>query len=212
MAHEEQDVKKILAEALSRVEPDWENIELLIGLSFQGKPGDDEFGMDALVEIQRASPRAGALTAQVYVESRLTDCLRQVLSGKPKIVDDFLESEKGAGTFSAKINLAYCLNIVSEDARHDLHLIRKVRNEFGHDLNTRSFDKDPVRSMCASLKLPEQCFGPIGAPHTDRMQTAFHHFTRAMTYPRFRFMAAATAIANRLCTGAANPDFAKPYI
>ena len=58
------------------------------------------------------------------------------------------------GTFSAKIKMALCLNIIRKSDFDDLNKIRKIRNTFAHQLHGLIFDNDPVKSWARSLKFP----------------------------------------------------------
>jgi len=56
------------------------------------------------------------------------------------------------GTFSARIDAAYCLGLLSKDENRDLHLIRKIRNDFAHKLIDMSFESQEIASRCRELK------------------------------------------------------------
>jgi DNA-binding MltR family transcriptional regulator len=49
------------------------------------------------------------------------------------------------GDFSNKIKMCYCLGLIDKIIRDDLNLIRKIRNEFTHDLYA-SFESDKIKS------------------------------------------------------------------
>ena len=55
------------------------------------------------------------------------------------------------GSFSARIDLAYALGLIGKKAARDLHLIRKIRNDFAHDPKTIMFDDDRVAKRCSEL-------------------------------------------------------------
>ena len=61
-------------------------------------------------------------------------------------------------TFSAKIDLACLLNMVSDAIRSDLHAIREIRNEFAHQIahkleHTRlAFTAQHIRDKCLALR------------------------------------------------------------
>jgi len=51
-------------------------------------------------------------------------------------------------SFSAKIDLAYLMRIITADIREKLHTIRRIRNEFAHNLAPLTFESPKIRSMC----------------------------------------------------------------
>jgi hypothetical protein len=55
------------------------------------------------------------------------------------------------GTFSSRVTATYCLGLISRTVRDDLRIVGKIRNRFAHQLDA-SFDHEPVREWCLSLK------------------------------------------------------------
>jgi len=53
-------------------------------------------------------------------------------------------------TFSAKIELAYALGIIRNEARLGLHLMRDVRNKFAHRIDPLKFDDPEITRMIDS--------------------------------------------------------------
>jgi len=55
-------------------------------------------------------------------------------------------------TFDAKIRVAGALYIVTtEDAKHDLNIIRTIRNIFAHSMTRKAFTDQDIRDRCAKL-------------------------------------------------------------
>jgi hypothetical protein len=54
---------------------------------------------------------------------------------------------------SAKINLCHSLGILVGDMRHDLTIMRKIRNDFAHGIKTLSFSDRQISDRCKSLKM-----------------------------------------------------------
>jgi hypothetical protein len=55
-------------------------------------------------------------------------------------------------TFSARIDAAYQFGLISHFLARDLHLIRKIRNEFAHHPFDRTFDTAPVLDWVCALE------------------------------------------------------------
>ena len=69
-------------------------------------------------------------------------------------------SERGSlGTFYSRIEMAAALGIISNTERHDLNLIRQIRNDLAHHplgesgQPELSFKDEKIKSRCAQLKL-----------------------------------------------------------
>lgn len=55
-------------------------------------------------------------------------------------------------SLSGKIRMAYALNIVGKDIKHDLDIIRSIRNAFAHSRTHISFSTPEVKAACDLLR------------------------------------------------------------
>jgi DNA-binding MltR family transcriptional regulator len=106
-------------------------------------------------EFQDESDRAAAVLAAAYLDHLLGELIAATMTAEPEEVEELL-FQKGngpLGTFSACINTAYCLGLLSGDEWRDLHLIRKIRNDFAHELTGMSFEgTQTIANRCRELK------------------------------------------------------------
>jgi hypothetical protein len=65
-------------------------------------------------------------------------------------LDDVFTGHGALATFSAKISLCALLGMTTESARHDLAILRKIRNEFAHSHNELLLRSFP---SCLSLRV-----------------------------------------------------------
>lgn len=56
------------------------------------------------------------------------------------------------GSFSAKIDLAARLGLLSTGVSQSLHLVRRIRNDFAHGIASCSFEANAVRGRVLELK------------------------------------------------------------
>ncbi|MBH1672538.1 hypothetical protein I5U90_05720 [Stenotrophomonas maltophilia] len=97
------------------------------------------------------SPRGAVLTAASILDSLLEGLLRAFLAPNPgskKLLEGF---NAPFGTFSSKIAAAHALGLITSVEFHDLELIRKIRNEFAHEIHV-SFESSSVLGLCAKLQ------------------------------------------------------------
>lgn len=117
-----------------------------------------------LNELQNETPRASVIVGAAFLDARLHELLSNFLIEDKRAVQDLLGSDKKAdrplSAFSARINAAYCLGLISQIERDDLHLIRRIRNRFAHRLHDLSFDDDEIINWCHSLKIPKNVLLP----------------------------------------------------
>ncbi len=55
------------------------------------------------------------------------------------------------GTYSSRIEIAYRLGLISIKFARDLHLVRKIRNDFAHNVRGCSFEDARVKSRIVEL-------------------------------------------------------------
>lgn len=107
-------------------------------------------------EIYSANDRASAVVLGSMVESSLTTFLtRKVRQNLNRVQKRRLFDYEGPlGTFSAKIILAYAMELIGQVTCHDLDLIRIIRNEFAHSRRHLGFDTTQTINICKHLKYP----------------------------------------------------------
>jgi DNA-binding MltR family transcriptional regulator len=119
------------------------------------------------------STRAKVVLAACYLDELLGQLLRFVLKPVEDEKDPLFEGVQAPlGTFSAKIDLAYRLGLIDEKASKSLHFVRRIRNEFAHNLDTCTFEASKVKNWNRELHLlndlatPERRLsfspGPVG--------------------------------------------------
>ncbi len=99
----------------------------------------------------RESDRGCALAAAAYLDGELEKLLRGFFVDNTNVVDELFGPAGPLSSFSARTDLAYCLGLISGRARRDLHLIRKVRNNFAHRSEQVTFEDPEIRDRCREL-------------------------------------------------------------
>ena len=77
------------------------------------------------------------------IDEALNFLITQRLMPCPSKDDEFLESERGVGTFSNRIELAFRLGVIDSSLARALHLMRKIRNDFAHSSEEQKLEKSP---------------------------------------------------------------------
>ena len=102
-------------------------------------------------EMKTGSDRACAIVGATALDQCLSDLIAAWFVGSPKDADALLGVERPLGTFGAKIKCAYCLGLLNRPAYLDFELIRRIRNQFAHEI-TASFDTPKIASQCMQLR------------------------------------------------------------
>ena len=123
-----------------------------------GKTLDRYFKLqDALLEFNKLfnydepDDRSIALVGSIFLETLLEHILWAFLVDDANEVEKLLKYDQPLGTFSGKITMTYCLGLIYRPVRNDLHLARKIRNEFAHNLYA-TFEDERIRSWCSALE------------------------------------------------------------
>jgi hypothetical protein len=133
--------------------------------------------------------RATSLVDEFLKVTLIAGFRRDVVSRRR--IDDVFTGHGPLATFSAKISLCSLLGLTTPNVRHDLTVLRKIRNDFAHSyegMQLRQFPgcsalrmttKFEVTDACeARLKFKQSCLGIIGVlANATLMRTAQFRFT-----------------------------------
>jgi DNA-binding MltR family transcriptional regulator len=109
-------------------------------------------------EIETQSDRGAAIIGAAWVEEELQAAIESVLATDKSASDRLFRKSAPIFSFSAKIDLARLLGVLSAVVASDLHIIRKVRNEFAHsvldrDSSTLSFSTSRISDKCLAIRV-----------------------------------------------------------
>ena len=101
--------------------------------------------------------RGTALIVAAWVDDALEAVIRSRFRPDKPLADDLLRPDGPLGSFSARIKLAYMLDLLEHLARKDLDLIRKIRNDFAHARSDLRFTTPSIRDRCRELHGAKAC-------------------------------------------------------
>lgn len=101
----------------------------------------------------KESDRACVILTVSFLDELLTLCLRMKLVATPSAADSLFEGGNAPfSSFSSKIDVAYRLGIISNRLCRDLHLVRKIRNDFAHNIEGCHFSDQAVHNRIRELR------------------------------------------------------------
>lgn len=109
-------------------------------------------------EMNLQTDRGVAIVGVAWVEDEIALALESFLVSESNAWKRLFEGTGPLATFSAKIDLARLLGLITEAIRSDLHIIRDIRNEFAHqvahktDFTKLSFSSAHLKDKCMALK------------------------------------------------------------
>lgn len=108
------------------------------------------FASEFLNETDRAAVILGAAKLDILLYQVLQKYLVPNTSGS----DDLLDGDSPLGTFSARITVVYRLGLISKEFARSLHLVRRIRNSFAHELSGISLNSGSHRDRVKELVGP----------------------------------------------------------
>ena len=103
--------------------------------------------------LSQETDRGCALMAAAYLSDQLARLFRSTFVDDENVVNELLKDLGSLGSFSTRIELAYAFGLLPANARRDLNLIRKIRNDFGHVARALTFEEPAIASRCRELTL-----------------------------------------------------------
>jgi len=129
-------------------------------------------------EIDRQEDRAAAIIAAAFLEDRITDAVKARLIRDAQVSDQMFKGVGPLANFSAKADIAYLLGFFSHDQLQAAHIIRKIRNEFAHNLAPLTFKSQIIQDMCKNFSKYD-----IAAPTRGIMVTTLINTQRMDALP-----------------------------
>jgi len=105
-------------------------------------------------EFSKESNRASVVLCAAKLDYLLYQILTTYLLPNTGSQDELLGSDRALGTFSARINISYRLGLIDADLARALHLFRKLRNAFAHEVSGSSFSHGPHQDWIREIIAP----------------------------------------------------------
>jgi DNA-binding MltR family transcriptional regulator len=103
--------------------------------------------------LEEESDRGSALMAAAFIEEKIGELLQLFCVDNKKIYTRLFENNGALATFSSKIDLAFLLGIIPKNIFDDLHLLRRIRNDFAHKASHITFESSPIKERCYSFSV-----------------------------------------------------------
>lgn len=103
-------------------------------------------------EFMRESDRGVALVSAAMIDDLLGRCIRAFLLDRPETERLLNGFNAPLGTLSARTAAAFALGLLHERDYRDCETIRKVRNEFAHNVHVK-FTDQKITDLCSNLWL-----------------------------------------------------------
>ena len=105
-------------------------------------------------EFKSESDRAAVVLGAAKLDILCYQILQNFLIPSPTGKDELLEADCPLGTFSSRIHMLFRLGLIEADLARALHLIRKIRNSFAHELSGGNLEEGSHRDRIRELIQP----------------------------------------------------------
>jgi DNA-binding MltR family transcriptional regulator len=132
--------------------------------------------------LQEESDRACAVLGAAMLDEVLGYLIQSAMAEEAP--QSLFEGYGPIASFSARIDISLGLGLISRDERHDLHLIRKIRNAFAHDTDHGlSFASEAIAQRVAELMIVGALYANPSLPTAaDTPRTRFQIEVGSLTY------------------------------
>jgi len=97
------------------------------------------------------SDRGSVLMAAAFIEDKLSCLLESYFIENEKVCKRLLKGNGALATFSSKIDLTFLLGLIPKNIFDDLHILRKIRNDFAHTASKISFETPSIKDRTKAL-------------------------------------------------------------
>lgn len=113
-----------------------------------------QWQFDFLIEqFNKESDRAAVILVASILDETLETLLKSFFVPIPNAQDSLFDSATSPlSNFSSKIDMAFRVGLISGKFARDIHIVRKIRNSFAHDIYGCNFNNGKVRSRVRELE------------------------------------------------------------
>ncbi|UZE93030.1 MAG: hypothetical protein IB617_02620 [Candidatus Nealsonbacteria bacterium] len=112
-----------------------------------------EYWADFLLEeFSKETDRAAMILTASLIENTLTTLLKNYLVQVSTKDDELFDGPTAPlSNFNSKVQFAHRLGLISQKLAHDLHIIRKIRNDFAHNVYGSNLESGVVKDLLTTL-------------------------------------------------------------
>lgn len=124
-----------------------------------------KYGMNFIDDLnstlKKESDRGIILICASTIDSVLRDLIEKYLNknkGRKKEISKLFEYPNPLSSFASKIQMSYCLGLISKDIYEDFERVRKIRNNLAHGYDFKDFSSNEIASIVFKLEGAKKCW------------------------------------------------------
>ena len=104
-----------------------------------------------LHSFNQESDRGAVLIAASILDEWLSEIIETFLVKSKESKGLLFDFSAPLGTFSARTKMAYSLGLIEKKEFEEINIIRKIRNEFGHQWKDINFESNKIKKECTKF-------------------------------------------------------------
>ncbi len=132
-----------------------------------------------IAKLATESERSAIILGAAKLDQALENLLKKVLNCNLGGADNLFDQDRPLASFAVKISLCHRLGIIDNDFEHALQMIRKVRNDFAHSIETESIEELKHRnrlSEAIKVALKHPMVSAFNDPFKDIVSKELHNY------------------------------------
>ena len=106
-----------------------------------------------LMNLETADDRAVALVGSAFLDMQLGSLIQRSLVVGTDCGLVLTDPRAPLSDFASRIEVAFGFGLIADHQKEDLHLIRRIRNDFAHHPDPDlSFETDRIRNLCQRIE------------------------------------------------------------
>lgn len=106
---------------------------------------------DFVTEFKEESDRSAVVLITSRIDYLLYQLLTKYFLPNSTTKDELFDGDSPLSTLSSKINISHRLGLIDSEFGRVLHLMRKIRNDFAHEVSSAKLDQAPHKDRIAAL-------------------------------------------------------------
>ena len=113
---------------------------------------DIKYFSEFLSEFQSETDRGAALVGAALIDERLERLIKSHLLAGKEAESLIKGGNAPLGSLSTRIKISYCLGLITELEYRECETIRRIRNEFAHQVHGLNFSNNKIKDLCLNLQ------------------------------------------------------------
>ncbi len=132
-------------------------VESIKEITLKHAPKEMKIRMEAFFTFRHTlndeTDRGCTLMAAAFLDEELENLIKAHLVDSKKAIKSVFDNSGALGTFSSRIDISFLLGLIPKNIYDDLHILRKIRNDFAHNSAPITFSEPEISQRINALQV-----------------------------------------------------------